>query len=198
VGAFRVPEDLDADGADSLGLMVDALVFVLVAGGEDLGRLGLAVHAERISKRVNAGADFGSSRDLPAAPLDSEEARDLLAASAAAANYAAGRAALLTHALRRALGGNGVVAGRLSLGAGWAVGGLSEGDGSVLHREGLAAVGEGAGFVSGASVSAGTGAMRGSAPPFDAPSTEDRRHPWEESGLVARWATLAPLTDAAG
>jgi len=196
VGAFRVAEVLDADGADSLGLGVGALVFVLVAGGEDLGRLGLAVHAERISTRLNAGADFGSSRALPAAPLDSEEARDLLAASAAAANYATGRAALLTHALRRALGNE--IAGSLSPRAGWAIGGFSGAQGaSLLHRDGLAAVGEGAAFVSGTSVAAGTGAMRENAPPFDAPPTEDGRHPWEEAGLLARWVALAPLEGAA-
>jgi hypothetical protein len=197
VGAFRVAEVVDADGADSLGLGVGALVFVIVAGGEDLGRLGLAVHAERISTRLNAGSDFGASRALPAAPRDSEEARDLLTASAAAANYAAGRAALLAHALRRALG-NGI-AGNLSPRAGWAIGGLSGAEGTplLLHRDGFAAVGEGAAFVSGTSVAAGTGAMRENAPPFDAPPTEDGRHPWEEAGLLARWATLAPLEGTA-
>jgi tRNA-splicing ligase RtcB len=187
VEAFRVAEVLDPDGAGSLGLEPEALVLVVLAGAEDLGRLALAAHAERVSGRLSAGADFGSTPDLPAAPLDSEEARDLLAASAAAANYAAARTALLLHALRRALRD---LAGSLEGRAGWAIGGLANSNGTAVHRNGLAALGEGEALSAGGVVAVGMGAMRGSAPPFGASTTDDGRWPWEEAGLLARWAAL--------
>jgi len=190
VEAFSVAEVFDSDGGGALGLEPDVFVISVLAGAEDLGRLGLAVHADRISSRVRAGADFGSTPDLPAAPLDSEEARDLVAASAAASNYAVGRAALLLYALRRVLAG---LTGAIEPRAGWEVGGTSATKDSATHRSGLAAVGEGEAITSGGVVAAGTGTMRGSAPPFGVPLMEDGRWPPEEAGLLARWAGLAPI-----
>jgi tRNA-splicing ligase RtcB len=192
IDAYRVADLFDADGAGSLGLEPGVIVLVVRAGAEDLGRLALGTHQGRISSRVAAGADFGASRDLPAAPLDSEEAHDLTGASAASANFAAARAALLLYALRRALRD---VLGALEPRAGWTLGGLQSADGLLLHRDGLAVAAEGAPLVSGGEVVAGTGAMLGSAPPFGVPPTENGRWPWEEAGLIDRWALLGPLTD---
>jgi tRNA-splicing ligase RtcB (3'-phosphate/5'-hydroxy nucleic acid ligase) len=187
VRALRVAESLNSEGAESLGLESGALALVVSAGAEDLGRLALASHRERISARTTAG-DFGSPADLPAAPVDTGEARDLLVATAAAANYAAGRAALLVYALRRALG----EVGTLGLRAAWTVGGFEERDRWVLHRSNLAAAGAGAALTVERTVAAGTGGMLGSAPLFEVPE-EDGRWAWEEAGLLERWAILEPL-----
>ena len=192
VRALRIAEILDSEGTEALGLEPGALAFVVSAGGEDLGRLALAIHHERISARTAAG-DFGAPENLPAAPVDTGEARDLLAATAAAANYAAGRAALLSYALRRALG----EAGTLRLRAAWAVGGFEERDGQVLHRNHLAAAGAGETLVAGLTVAAGTGGMLGSAPTFEV-LEEDERWAWEEAGLLERLATLEQLGGRSG
>jgi tRNA-splicing ligase RtcB len=182
--AYGVGEVLDAEAIDSLGLERGAFVLVVSAGAGDLGRLALAGHRERIAGRVRGG-DLGAEEDLPAAPVETEEAADLLAALYAAANFADGRAALLVYALRRALEGG------LSLRAAWRVGGIEERDGSLVHRSTLAARGDGEVLVSGSSVVAGTGKMSGSVPPFGAPE-DGGGHPWEEAGLLERWAGLDP------
>ena len=183
--AYRIGEVLNAGGAESLGLEPGTLAFVISAGAGDLGRLALAGHRERIAGR---GSDFGAEEDLPAAPAGTEEAADLLAAVGAAANFADGRAALLLYALRRALG---ELVGALSLRAAWRIGGIEDRDGSLLHRKRLAAAREGEVLVSGGGVVAGTGKMTRSVPPFGAPE-DDGRHPWEEAGVLERWANLDP------
>ena len=192
VRALQVAEILDSEGAEALGLEPGALVLVVSVGAEDLGRLAFLSHCERISVRTAAG-DFGAPDDLPAAPVDTEEARDLLAAAVAAANYAAGRAALLTYALRRALR----EAGSLGFRAAWAVGGFEERDGWVLHRNGLAAVGARETLSTGLTIAAGTSEMLGSVPPFEVPE-ENGRWVWEEAGLLERWAVLEPLGGRSG
>jgi tRNA-splicing ligase RtcB len=192
VRAMRVAELLVSEGSEALGLEPGALAFVVSAGAEDLGRLALASHRERISARTVAG-DFGAPEDLPAAPVDSEEARDLLAATAAAANYATGRTALLSYALRQAL----VEAGTLGLRAAWVVGGFEERDGRVLHRNYLAAAGAGDALAAGVTVAAGTGGMLNSAPTFEV-LEEDGQWAWEEAGLLKRWAILKSLGGRSG
>jgi len=192
VRTLRVAEILHSEGAEALGLESGTFTFVVSAGAEDLGRLALASHRERISARTAAG-DFGAPEDLPAAPVDTGETFDLLTATAAAANYAAGRAALLAYALRRALG----EAATLGLQAAWAVGGFEERDGRVLHRNHLAAAGAGEALVAGMTVAAGTGGMLGSAPTFEV-LEEDGRWAWEEAGLLERWVTLGPLGGRSG
>lgn len=185
VRAFGVGEVLDAEGAESLGLGSGSLVLVISVGAGDLGRLALSGHRERILSR---GRDFETEGDLPAAPAGTEEADDLLAAAGAAANFADARAALLAYALRRALGD---VAGNLSLRAAWRLGGIDvEGD-TFVHRRDLAAAAGGEALVSGGSVVAGTGKMSGSVPPFEDPGVYGER-PWEEAGLLERWAELHP------
>jgi len=178
---------LDADASERLRLDRGTLALVVSARAGDLGRLTLAGHRERIAGRVRGG-DFGAEEDLPAAPVETEEAADLLAALSAAANFADGRAALLVYALRRALEG---FAGDLSLREAWRVGGIEDRDGSFLHRRDFAAAGVGEVLVSGGSVVAGTGKMFGSVPPFGAPE-DGGSHPWEEAGLLERWAGLDP------
>jgi hypothetical protein len=106
----------------------------------------------------------------------------------AASNFADGRAALLVYALRRALE---VLAGDLSLRAAWMVGGIEVRGGPLAHRRNLAWAGEGAALVSGGSVVAGTGKMWESVPPFGT-REDDGRHPWEEAGVLERWADLDP------
>jgi tRNA-splicing ligase RtcB (3'-phosphate/5'-hydroxy nucleic acid ligase) len=187
VRAYRVGEVLDAEAAESLGIEPGALALEVSAGAGDLGRLALAAHRDRILSRVQGG-DFGAEEDLPAAPTETEEATDLLAATFAAVNFADGRAALFLYALRRALGD---VAGALSLRASWRVGGIEAGEGSLVHRRDLVAAGEGEVLVSGGSVVVGTGKMFRSAPPFGAPE-DDGRHLWEEAGVLERWADLDP------
>ena len=182
-----VGEVLDAEGAETLGLRPGTLALVVSVGAGDLGRLALAGHRERILGRVRGG-DLGAEEDLPAAPAPSEEAADLLSAIYAAANFADGRAALLLYALRRAVG---AAAGGLDVRAAWRVGGMEERDGFPLHRRNLAAANRGEVLVSGGNLVAGTGKMCASVPPFGAPE-DDGRHPWEEAGLLERWAVLDP------
>ncbi len=188
-----VSETLDADGAETLGLEAGMLALVVRIGAGDLGRVGLGGHRDRISGRILAGADFGAREVLPAAPADSEEAADLLVASAAAANFADGRAARALYVIRRSLGD---AAGRLGLRAAWRIGGLETPEGLLAHRRGLATVVEGQVLVSGGSVAVGTGNMLGSAPPFGAPE-DDGSHPWEEAGILERWAELWPTEGGA-
>lgn len=187
IGAFRVADILDSDAAGEAGLDEGAFALVVDVGAEDLGRLALDGHRERIVARTIHG-DFGSPEGLPATPLDTEEAHDLVAASGAAAGYAAGRAALILYALRRSLRD----LTPLRLGSAWPIGGLEAKGERLFHRDGLAAVGEGGALVSGLRVAAGAGRMFGSVPPFGAPE-EEGRWPWEEAGLCAGVSVLEPL-----
>ena len=185
---YGVGEILDSEKAESLGLEEGALALVVRASAGDLGRLALAGHRDRIQVRAREG-DFGAEEDLPAAPLDTEEAADLLAATAAAANFAAGRAALTLYALRRTLED---FAGELTPLASWTLGGFEQRDGLLLHRRNLAAAREGEALVSGSGVTAATGGMLSSAPPFGAPERDDG-WPWEEAGLLERVGELYSL-----
>lgn len=187
VGAFRVAEILDSDASGEAGLDEGTFALVVDVGAEDLGRLTLDGHRERIVART-IHEDFGSPEGLPAAPIITEEAVDLVSASGAASGYAAGRAARVLYALRRSL--RDVTP--LRLGAAWPIGGLEKRDGRLLHRDGLAAGGEGAILVSGLHVAAGAGRMFGSVPPFGAPE-EDGRWPWEEAGLCTGVSSLEVL-----
>ena len=134
------------------------------------------------------GGAWGGGGDLPTAPAPSEEAQDLLAALYAAENFADGRAALFSYALRRALE---ELAGGLEIRAAWRVGGMQELDGFLLHRQNLTAADTGEVLVSGGSVVGGTGKMCASVPQFGTPE-DDGRHPWEEVGVLERWAELDP------
>lgn len=181
-----VDEILDANGAGSIGLEDGMVTAVLSIGGGELGLLALSTHEERIAGRVRAGADFGATPGLPAAPVGTEEAADLLAALGAASNFADAQAAIALAALRRALS---KVAGVLSVRAAWRVGGMEERREGIVHRDRLCARGNGEAAVSGSSVVAGTGKMLGSVPPFGV-AKGDGRWAWEEAALVERLAML--------
>jgi tRNA-splicing ligase RtcB len=189
VRLYSVVDVLDVEAAESLDLEQGALALTVEAGAGELGRIALSVHRERILSRIRAGIDFDAEDDLPAAPLDSEEAADLLAATHAAANFADGRASLTLHALRRALAD---ITGELRPVASWSIGGFQERDGSMVHRRGLARISGGGVMASGDSVAAGTGARLGSAPPFQVAEIGET-WPWEEVGLLERVATLEDL-----
>jgi tRNA-splicing ligase RtcB (3'-phosphate/5'-hydroxy nucleic acid ligase) len=180
-----VTEVLDSEGAESLGLEVGAVVLVVRVDAGDLGRLALPAHRERIKVRYG---DFDASPDLPAAPAESGEAEDLVTAVQAAANFADARAARAVWMLRRVLG---EVAGELDIRAAWRSGGVEEREGRLVHRRSLASVEDGNVLVCGSYVTAGTGNMWASAPPFGVPE-EEGRWPWEEAGLLERLATLDP------
>ncbi len=180
-----VTEVLDNGGAESLGLATATLAFVIGVDAGDLARLALAAHRERIEARSQ---DFGAGLDLPAAPVESGEAEDLLAALHAAANFADARAARTVWTLRRLLGD---VTGRLDIRAAWRVGGIEERGGGLMHRRDLAAVDDREVLVCGSSAAAGTGKMWSSAPPYGVPESEGR-WPWEEAGLLERLAALDP------
>ena len=180
-----VSEVFDTEGADSLGLEPGSLAIFVRVGGGDLGRLVLAAHGERLRARVE---DLGARQDLPAAPVGSGEAQDLLAALYAAANFADARAARTIWALRLLLGG---AAGGLEIRATWREGGLEERDGRLVHRRGLALLGDGDALVCGRYAALGTGNMSSSAPPFGVSEAEDV-WPWEEAGLLERLAALDP------
>jgi tRNA-splicing ligase RtcB len=180
-----VSEVFDTEGAESLGLEPGALAIVIRIDGGDLGRLALAAHGERLQARIE---DFGVSPDVPAAPTESGEAQDLLAALYAAANFADARAARTVWTLRRLLG---EAAGGLDIRAIWRVGGVEELDGRLVHRSGLALVEDGSALTCGRYAALGTGNMFSSAPPFGVFESDDR-WPWEEAGLLERLAALDP------
>ena len=180
LGVKVVEETFDAEAAEELGLRPGTLVFVLDVGAGNLGRLALTAHRERI-----AGRDFGRE-GVPAAPVETEEAADLLSALGAVSNFVDGRATLLIYALRRALSG---AAGRLSVSAAWRVGGIEDDGGLLVHRNTLAAVGNEQIITAGGNVTAGTGNMSGSAPPFGTPE-DSGLWPWEEAGLMERLVGL--------
>ena len=180
-----VVEVLDAEGAEGLGLQTGTLALVVRVGAGELGALALGAHRERILGRVWS-RDFGAEPDLPAAPADTEEAADLLAALHASANFADARAARAVWTLRRTLGD---AVGRLEVRAAWVVGGVEEADGLLVHRRDLASLAEGEALVSGGFAAAGTGKMWASAPPFGVPQSEGG-WPWEEAGLLERRARL--------
>ena len=182
-----VTEILDTEGAESLGLEEGTLTLIVSVDAGDLGRLALAAHRERILSRVRSG-DFGGEPELPAAPAGSGEAEDLVAALYAAANFADARAARVLWMLRRVLGD---AAGDLHIRAAWRTGGIEEQGGRHIHRGDLAWAEEGHVLVCGSYAAAGTGNMWASAPPFGVPQ-EEGWWPWEEAGLLKRWATLDP------
>jgi tRNA-splicing ligase RtcB len=180
-----VSEVFDTEGAEGLGLEPGALAIVVGVDGRDLGRRALATHTERLQARAE---DLGAMLDLPAAPSESGEAQDLLAALYAAANFADARAARTIWTLRRLLGEE---AGGLDIRAAWRVGGVEEREGRLVHRRRLALLQEGGALVCGRYAAIGTGNMFSSAPPFGIPESEDG-WPWEEAGLLERLAALDP------
>ncbi|CAN5906721.1 hypothetical protein BH23ACT11_BH23ACT11_00490 [soil metagenome] len=186
VHIYSIGEVFDTEAAESMDFSSGKLAVSVDVETEELGRLAHRAHRDRIRSRILSGVDFDAEADLPAAPLGSEEAADLLAASHAAANFADGRTALTLYALRRAIK---EIAGELRVVASWKVGGFEERANSVVHRHGLATLGAGETVVCGGRVARGTGALLGSGPRFDVAEV----WPWEEAGLLDRIAQLVEL-----
>lgn len=198
---LRAVEVLDSEGFERFGVEPDVLLLRLRVGSGDLGRLAFRAHRERIAARVLSGtfdrvADpTDGAQSLPVAPAGTEEVRDFLLASAAAANYADALISLSLLVCRRALGD---VVGGLSVRTSWRVGGVLEEDGASTHRDGLAAAGEGdvlavaarPGSEPGGALCAALGTMGASAPPFSVQEDDEGRWPWEEVGLLGRLARL--------
>ena len=184
IGVHGIVEILATERIEALDLSFGTLALSVETGPEDLGRITLTAHRQRILDRVWS-EDFGATAELPAAPLETEEATDLLAATRAIANYADARAALRLYELRRALAGEH----RLELRAAWRLGGLVQEDGLLLHRQNLAAVEREDVLLSRSFVTVGTGAMHASAPPFG-PNPDEDSWAWEEAGLLERVASL--------
>lgn len=185
VRIYEVGGVSDSGGAESLGVEAGMLAVEVSVGAGELGRIASSLHRERISARIERG-EFDSPDGLNAAPLETEESRDLLSAFRSASNFADGRVSLALYSLRRAMR---ETFGSLEARASWRAGGFGEAEGSVAHRRGLAAVGEGGALVSGGVLAGGVGTMYASAPPFGA-FVEDGRWLWEEAGLLERWADL--------
>lgn len=188
VGVYAVGEVFDADGAEMLGIGPGALVLTVSAGAEGLGRLALDGHRSRILSRVRSG-EFGAELDLPAAPIESEEAQDFLAAVNGTSNFADSRAALTLYALRQALSDS---FGDLNIRASWTVGGFEERNGSMVQRQNLTGCEAGEVSVCGEDVVVGTGALLGSVPPFGA-KEDGGVQPWEEAEVLERWVGLELL-----
>lgn len=188
VGVYTAREVFDAEGAERLGIGSGALILTVSAGAGELGPLSMSGHRHRIMNQVRSG-DFGAELDLPAAPVGSEEAEDLLMAVNGASNFADVRAALTLYALREAVS---EAFGGLTIRASWTVGGFEEQDVSLVHRHHLVGLGAEKAGMCGHYVVSGTGALLRSAPPFGAPE-EERFWPWEEAGLLERWVDLEPL-----
>lgn len=188
VGVYSARDVLDAEGADMLGIGTGALILTIGAKAGELGDLALGGHRHRIMNRVRSG-DFGAELDLPAAPIGSEEAEDLLMAMNGAANFADARAALTLYALREAVSD---VLGGLDICASWRDGGLEERGIATIHRHNLSGRVAGEVSVCGSDVVSGTKEMLRSVPPFEA-SGEESTQPWEEAGILERWVDLEPL-----
>lgn len=97
-----VDEIYDAEVADVLGLARDRIVVQIHCGSRGLGH---EVCGQYISALQDAPRRYGidiPDRELVAAPVDSREGREYLAAMAAAANYAFANRQVLAHFVRRA------------------------------------------------------------------------------------------------
>ena len=188
VGVYSAREVLNAAGAEMLGIGSGTLILTVGAKAEDLGGLALDGHRHRIMNRVRSG-DFGAELDLPAAPVGSEEAEDLWAATNGISNFADGRAALTLYALREALSD---VLGGLKICTSCTVGGLEERGIATIHRKNLAGRGVEEATVCGGDVVSGTEEMLESVPSFVA-SKDEGATPWEEAEILERWVDLESL-----
>ena len=97
-----VDEIYDADVADVMGLSLNCVVVQIHCGSRGLGH---EVCGQYIRELQNAPRRYGidiPDRELVAAPVDSQEGRNYLAAMSAAANYAFANRQVLAHFVRRA------------------------------------------------------------------------------------------------
>ncbi|MBN2392679.1 MAG: RtcB family protein [Anaerolineae bacterium] len=97
-----VDEIYDAEAADVMGLSRDRIVVQIHCGSRGLGH---EVCGQYIRTLQDAPRRYGieiADRELVAAPVDSPEGRDYLAAMSAAANYAFANRQVLAHFVRKA------------------------------------------------------------------------------------------------
>ncbi len=97
-----VDEIYDAEAADVMGLSRDRVVVQIHCGSRGLGH---EVCGQYIRTLQDAPRRYGidiPDRELVAAPVDSREGREYLAAMAAAANYAFANRQVLAHFVRKA------------------------------------------------------------------------------------------------
>lgn len=189
---YFISEVFDSEALERAGLEPSRLVFGFGVPAVEMGRVAHSLHRERIISRISYGefdfvGDPSGDGGIAVAPPDTEEARDFVAASGAASNFSDALVALSLFVVRRALGG---VVGDVVPVSSWRVGGVEESvDGGIIHRDGVAAVGEGSLVLSGGVFASGMGTMAKSAPTFGA-GEDEGRWLWEEAGLLGRIATF--------
>jgi tRNA-splicing ligase RtcB len=101
----------DADVADTFGLRQDGIVVQIHCGSRGLGH---EVCSQYLRRLQDASRRYGFSvpdRELVAAPIDSPEGQDYMAAMSAAANFAFTNRQVLAHYVRRSF--EQVLAGRV-------------------------------------------------------------------------------------
>ncbi len=107
----RIEEVYDPDVADAFGLVRGRVVVQIHCGSRGLGHEVCQQYLRRLQDAPKRyGIDI-PDRELVAAPLDSPEGRDYMAAMAAAANYAFTNRQILAHFVRRTF--EEVLAGRV-------------------------------------------------------------------------------------
>jgi tRNA-splicing ligase RtcB (3'-phosphate/5'-hydroxy nucleic acid ligase) len=101
----RVDRVFGADDAAALGLNEGAVTFLIHSGSRGLGHQVCTDYVRRMDAAIERYRIELPDRQLACAPLSSEEAREYLAAMAAAANYAWANRAALAHAVRESVRG---------------------------------------------------------------------------------------------
>jgi tRNA-splicing ligase RtcB (3'-phosphate/5'-hydroxy nucleic acid ligase) len=99
----RVDHIFGAEDASALGLQEGAVTFLIHSGSRGLGHQVCTDYVRRMDAALGRYRITLPDRQLACAPLHSEEARDYLAAMAAAANYAWANRAALAHAVRESV-----------------------------------------------------------------------------------------------
>jgi tRNA-splicing ligase RtcB (3'-phosphate/5'-hydroxy nucleic acid ligase) len=99
----RVDRVFAAADAAALGLNEGAVTFLIHSGSRGLGHQVCTDYVRRMDAAIERYRIALPDRQLACAPLSSEEAREYLAAMAAAANYAWANRAALAHAVREAV-----------------------------------------------------------------------------------------------
>jgi len=114
-----VDEIYDADVAEAFGLQLNRVVVQIHCGSRGLGHEVCTQYLRRLQDAPRRYSITVPDRELVAAPVESPEGQDYLAAMAAAANYAFANRQVLAYAVR--LGFEDVLAGKVSNWALWQV-----------------------------------------------------------------------------
>ena len=114
-----IDEIYDADVAEAFGLQLNRVVVQIHCGSRGLGHEVCTQYLRRLQDAPRRYSITVPDRELVAAPVESPEGQDYLAAMAAAANYAFANRQVLAYAVR--LGFEDVLAGKVSNWALWQV-----------------------------------------------------------------------------